>query len=379
MDNIVFSIIEKIYGKHISKRYEWIFKDNISEKYNWQSYEEEIDKLNEDKSEGCPSNHLLDNLSFIVKSTFLGLIYFLTNIPIYLYYLFNFKKIKEFENEFIEKYIPQNSNLRTHSSLLLFRLGEIYYLNKKKLINIEDNSLEIGIADGSGTKLHDLGGYDFGIEYSPAYGNRIINENLWENSLFANITSLPFKPEFKFNTIVAIHVIDHIPSLDKALKELSLYCDNGGELILTGFTDQYEYSYPRSFLWNFFGKKKHAHNSYNNNFFPVRKNYNHLSLNEWLSKLKEYDFRVKDKDSWITSWRRLYYFIVHYYIDKSGGYYIMDLIDDIFEKKLNLPRIFSKLRSYATLAVGAAEYNSLKNETKSKKGIQFIIYAQKQV
>lgn len=101
--------------------------------------------------------------------------------------------------------------------------------------------LEIGCGDGLVTSIicnHKHNAIDVGIDLDRGELRRAKKTGVYKKLLHADITANTFN-NGSFNTVFANGVLEHIPDLEKAMKEIARILKPGGVLLTTSPTDNY--------------------------------------------------------------------------------------------------------------------------------------------
>ncbi len=97
-------------------------------------------------------------------------------------------------------------------------------------------SLEIGYEDGRLSSYHTNGHvFDLGLEYDTALAGKVPLFPNYRQIVTGSIVQMPF-PDASISSIVAIHVLDHVPDLDSSLKEIARVLKINGHCMFSLFS-----------------------------------------------------------------------------------------------------------------------------------------------
>lgn len=126
-------------------------------------------------------------------------------------------------------------------SISFWRAFESERFSREKL---ESPVLDIGCGDGIFAKEVFDQTLDVGIDLSAIEVERARKRGAYKEVVCANATNLPF-PDAKFNTVISNCVLEHIPPIEEALKEIGRVTRKDARFM---FTVPSEYHDP-SFFW----------------------------------------------------------------------------------------------------------------------------------
>ncbi|EKD28518.1 MAG: hypothetical protein ACD_79C00287G0025 [uncultured bacterium] len=196
---------------------------------------------------------------------------------------------------------------------LILKSSECYAFNRM-LKYINDISIEIGCSNNKTTNMIFKGNkiLNFGCEYfinTFLTGKDLNNElfNTTERYLGLSINSVPFRSE-SVNSVVLVHIVDHIPDLQIWFKEIHRILQKNGHIVFTTYS---KYVFDNMISVKLIGKiSKKLANLYKekisskvtprggiplkskNNFYCTGQNL--FSLAEWKQIANEHGFEVED-------------------------------------------------------------------------------------
>ncbi|HVZ80824.1 MAG TPA: class I SAM-dependent methyltransferase [bacterium] len=130
------------------------------------------------------------------------------------------KSREEFFKDYLEK---------TPIAMAFWRSLECHRFSKERL---EHPVLDVGCGDGFLARVAFGGNLEAGIDLDKAEVERAIASKSYKKALCASATEIPF-PKGSFKTVVSNCVLEHIPDLDKALKEIHRVLKPRGRLLIT--------------------------------------------------------------------------------------------------------------------------------------------------
>jgi ubiquinone/menaquinone biosynthesis C-methylase UbiE len=151
----------------------------------------------------------------------------------------NVKTREYFFNHYLEK---------TPIALALWRSLECYRYSLEKL---EHPVLDVGCGDGFLARVAFGKQLEAGIDLDRGEVKRAIKSKSYKKTICASALKIPFKDD-SFNTVVSNCVLEHIPNIDMALKEIQRVLKKNGRLMITVPSECYvENSYFRGLLSKF--------------------------------------------------------------------------------------------------------------------------------
>lgn len=197
---------------------------------------------------------------------------------------------------------------------LILKAGEMVQFNRMNKYIMEP-SLEIGCADSRTTNMifeDSIKSITFGCEYfmdNFLNGKEGLSDEMFKVIKYyvgGSFRALPFRTGI-FNSIIMVHIIDHIVDIGQGLKEISRILKPGGYLVMTGFSKYTFENLPGVRLRKIFSKKwsnryKEERLAKNNpRGSPLKSDFeydatgqNIFSIEEWRGIAKAYGFEVKD-------------------------------------------------------------------------------------
>lgn len=166
----------------------------------------------------------------------------------------------------------------------LIRANEIRALDR---VTFKHPILDIGCGDGAVAKvlMSDRGEkLDWGIDLSEREVKKAKKLNVYKNCKVANVYSLPFR-DGAFATVFSNSVIEHIPDLNQALREMSRVLKKDGQLILT---------VPSPYLEKYLIGTKILGKWYGRLFNKLFKHYNIYNHNVWEKKFSKSSLKLVD-------------------------------------------------------------------------------------
>lgn len=169
------------------------------------------------------------------------------------------------------------------ASWALIRANEIRALDS---VDFKAPVLDVGCGDGFVARIilskRKIKQFDVGIDLSPREIKKAIKSGVYRECIVASVYDLPFKNEI-FNTVFSNSVVEHLPNLDLALKEMSRVLKKNGELIIT---------VPSIYLENYLIGGKIFGKGYNKFFNKLIKHYNLYDHKQWEKILLKYDLKL---------------------------------------------------------------------------------------
>ena len=145
--------------------------------------------------------------------------------------------------EYFDLWFPAEGNSvtwpYTDIGYFLFKLLEGYQFRKAvRTFRPSHMSCEFGIHDGVISSVH-LKGIDF-IDYGCEVIKHVFpfEQKRYKNFRNCKIENNTFKDDY-FSSIFLIHIVDHIPELRQAFKQLNRITKPGGTIFLSGLTDDF--------------------------------------------------------------------------------------------------------------------------------------------
>ncbi len=126
--------------------------------------------------------------------------------------------------EFFRQYLE-----KTPIALAFWRSMECHRFSKEKL---EHPVLDVGCGDGFMTKVAFGGNLEVGIDLDPKEVKRAVESKSYKKALCASATDMPF-PKNSFKTVISNCVLEHIPDIDGALREIHRVLKPKGRLMIT--------------------------------------------------------------------------------------------------------------------------------------------------
>ena len=175
-------------------------------------------------------------------------------------------------------------------SWAIIRAQECRLLKEQKFI---PPILEIGCGDGLISQIvfnNKNASIDLGIDLDSKELHRAEKTKLYKKLLLLDITKNNFKPN-SFNTVFANGVLEHIPNLDKTLREVSKILKPNGLLITTSPSINYTGLLFYHRLFSLLGFKKLAED-YGNKINTVFVHKHLLSKKDWEDICKKNNLNV---------------------------------------------------------------------------------------
>jgi SAM-dependent methyltransferase len=191
----------------------------------------------------------------------------------------NAKTKEYFFNRYLEK---------TPIALALWRSLECHRYSLEKL---NHPVLDVGCGDGFLARVAFEQRLEAGIDLDKGEVKRAIQSNSYKNVICASALKIPFK-NASFNTVVSNCVLEHIPEIDKALREIRRVLKKNGRLMITVPSECFgENSFFRGFLnslgLSFFGKK------YVINLNRVFKHFHVDNAATWEKRLRKAGMKIE--------------------------------------------------------------------------------------
>jgi ubiquinone/menaquinone biosynthesis C-methylase UbiE len=92
--------------------------------------------------------------------------------------------------------------------------------------------LDVGCGDGFFAKIAFGRKLDVGIDLDAGEVARAVKSGSYGRAVQASVTELPF-PDKSFKTVISNCVLEHVPKIDRGLREISRVLKPGGRLIIT--------------------------------------------------------------------------------------------------------------------------------------------------
>lgn len=129
--------------------------------------------------------------------------------------------------------------------MAFWRSLECHRFSKEKL---EHPVLDVGCGDGFLARVAFGGHLEAGIDLDPGEVERAVQSGSYKKALCASATELPF-PDKSFKTVISNCVLEHIPDIDAALREIRRVLKPKGRLMITVPSECYtDNSYFRGLL-----------------------------------------------------------------------------------------------------------------------------------
>jgi len=173
-------------------------------------------------------------------------------------------------------------------ALALVRAIECRLLEDEKFAH---PMLDVGCGDGLFASTFFEEKIDEGIDISPVQAERAKKTGAYKNVTVADATSLPFKDEY-FSTVFSNCVLEHIPEIDRVLREISRVLKEDGKLVFTVPSDRFGENLLVSTLFRKSGLPKMGE-LYARKLNSVCKHYNLHSPGEWEKKLNDSGLTMK--------------------------------------------------------------------------------------
>jgi ubiquinone/menaquinone biosynthesis C-methylase UbiE len=197
---------------------------------------------------------------------------------------------------------------------LILKSGEIVQFNKM-IKYIVEPSLEIGCGGCHATNMifrDSINSITFGCEFfmdNFMDVNGKLNDEMYKvikHYVGGSIESLPFKSDL-FNSVIMIHIIDHIVNINQWYKEIHRILKQGGYLVMTGYSKNVFDHLPgvkfRKLFSTKWAKNYKEWRITKENFggAPFKSNFEHdatgqniLSIKEWETLSLYYGFELVD-------------------------------------------------------------------------------------
>lgn len=113
--------------------------------------------------------------------------------------------------------------------MAFWRSMECHRFSREKLVH---PVLDVGCGDGFLARVAFGGHLEAGIDLDPKEVERAVASGSYKKAICASATDLPFKNK-AFKTVISNCVLEHIPDIDGALKEIHRVLQPGGRLMIT--------------------------------------------------------------------------------------------------------------------------------------------------
>jgi len=128
--------------------------------------------------------------------------------------------------------------------MAFWRSLECHRFSEEKLVH---PVLDVGCGDGFLARTAFREKLEAGIDLDKGEVDRAVKLGSYGKALYASATEIPF-PDKSFRTVVSNCVLEHIPDIDKALKEIHRVLKPGGRLLITVPSEQYNHPYFRNLM-----------------------------------------------------------------------------------------------------------------------------------
>jgi SAM-dependent methyltransferase len=184
--------------------------------------------------------------------------------------------------------------------------------------NIISPSLEIGIETGVISNLHFKGKkIDIGSEYAIEHLSDAQNIALWNHKVAFDIRHMPFKDN-TFNTVLAVHVMDHFSELDESFKEIKRVLKPGGKFTFSLFSYYYLLASPLSLILSIIGLKHLA--EWNGRIRAAQRGtFNTYTINEWKDITSKYGMHVVHAHYFLGGYVKYFWYVIRYYLGRRWG------------------------------------------------------------
>ncbi|HEV2352772.1 MAG TPA: class I SAM-dependent methyltransferase [Puia sp.] len=189
---------------------------------------------------------------------------------------------EDFFREYLEK---------TPIAMAFWRSMECHRFSKEKL---DHPVLDVGCGDGFLARVAFGGHLEAGIDLDRQEVERAVKSGSYKKAICASATDLPFKNK-AFKTVISNCVLEHIPDIDGALKEIHRVLKSKGRLMITVPSECYTNdSYFRRLLSaiGFSGLGKWYVDNLNKTF----KHFHVDDRKTWEKRLKKAGFKVVTAD-----------------------------------------------------------------------------------
>jgi len=201
-------------------------------------------------------------------------------------------------NRFLDSYLKKRplfySFLRPQEALFYQK----YLPFKKPILDFGcGDGFFAGVAFGEGKEKIDMG-----LDVNPKVLIEAQNSGIYKRVAVYDDQKIPFSDQH-FSTIVANCVLEHLPHLEKTLREINRVLKKGGVVYLTVVTDQWQ----KNLLGGkFLGKP------YCSWFKNIQRHFNLLTRKEWKETLESAGFCVKEIIPYFTAKEQGWCEIFHY-------------------------------------------------------------------
>ena len=201
-------------------------------------------------------------------------------------------------NFFIKKY------LENRPAFMAFIRPQEAYLFQKFKKYIKKKILDFGCGDGFFAQITFGKNFvDIGLDIKNERTLKIINKKIYKKVVIYDGEKIPFKNSY-FKTVISNCVLEHLPKLEKSLKEINRVLKKDGYFLTTVMTDKWS-----DFL---FGKKIFG-NLYVNFMNKKQEHFNLLSLSKWEKIFKKNGFAVVEKVGYLSKKTSQFLDLFHYF------------------------------------------------------------------
>lgn len=260
------------------------------------------------------------------------------------------------EDSMIERLV--NSFWKYNIASILHKIEEGYYFNKA---SIRSPSLEIGTGQGDTSAIF-FTGKKIDIASDLSWRNDITREintdqlekvvQIFDSFLACDTHALPIKKN-KLQDIVMVHIVDHIPHVDKMLSEIGSALRPGGNFYFSGYSSYW--SRPEA-------ADEHKVPSY------LGYSYNLFTENEWKELIEAHGMELMNCRHFLSGKRAILYRVSRFlYHARRDGL-------KIFEKSKMTDKLYEDMIRYFLIPL--CEKDLLETQ-KNGEGIQLWIHARK--
>ncbi len=179
-------------------------------------------------------------------------------------------------------------------------------------------SLEIGIETGVISNLHFKGKkIDIGSEYAIEHLSDARNITIWNHKIAFDIRDMPFKDNI-FNSVLAVHVMDHFSELDESFKEIKRVLKPGGKFTFSLFSYYYLLASPLSLILSAIGLK-HLAEKNGRIRAAQRGSFNTHTINEWKNIASKYGMHVVHAHYFLGGYVKYFWYVIRYYLGRRWG------------------------------------------------------------